>query len=97
MEPSECVHLAKHLKQGCPNLLFSGLMTIGMRDYTSTPENFQVISSSGILDLRIWSRLLELTGFGLHGVERCKSFGVCCEEHTFRVLCGLQQFMKFYL
>jgi hypothetical protein len=72
-------------------------MTIGMRDYTSTPENFQVISSSWILDLRIWSRLLELTGFGLHREERCKSFGVCCEEHTFRVLCGLQQLMKFYI
>lgn len=97
MEPSECVHLAKHVKQDCPNLLFSGLMTIGMCDYASTPENFQVISSSGILDLRIWSRLLEITGFGLHRVERCKSFGVCCEEHTLRVLCGLQQLMKFYI
>jgi hypothetical protein len=97
VEPSECVHLAKHVKQDCPNLLFSGLMTIGMRDYTSTPENFQVISSSGILDLRSWSRLLELTGFGWHRVERCKSFGVCCEEHTLRVLWGLQQLMKFYL
>ncbi|CAK9193538.1 unnamed protein product [Sphagnum troendelagicum] len=64
VEPSECVHLAKHVKQDCSNLLFSGLMAISMRDYTSTPENLHVISSSGILDLRIWSRLLELTGFG---------------------------------
>jgi len=97
VEPSECVHLAKHVKQDCSNLLFSGLMTISMCDYASTPENVQVISNSGILDLRIWSRFLELTGFGLHRVERCKSFDVCCEEHTFRVLCGLQQLMKFYL
>jgi hypothetical protein len=97
VEPSECVHLAKHVKQDCPNLLFSGLMTISMCDYTSTPENFEVISSSGIQDLRIWRRLLQLTGFGLHRVERCKSFGVCCEEHTLRVLCGLQQLMKVYI
>jgi hypothetical protein len=97
VDPSECVHLAKHVKQDCPNLLFSGLMTIGMHDYTFTPENFQVISSSGILDLRIWRRLLQLMGFGLHRVESGKSFGVGCEEHTFRVLCGLQQLMKFYL
>jgi pyridoxal phosphate enzyme (YggS family) len=45
VEPSECVHLAKHVKQDCPNLLFSGLMTIGMRDYTSTPENFQTLAN----------------------------------------------------
>jgi len=42
VEPSECLELAKHVKQECPNLRFSGLMTIGMLDYTSTPENFQV-------------------------------------------------------
>ncbi|CAK9193769.1 unnamed protein product [Sphagnum troendelagicum] len=45
VEPSECVHLAKHVKQDCPNLLFSGLMTIGMRDYTSTPENFRTLAN----------------------------------------------------
>ncbi|KAH8949093.1 hypothetical protein BDL97_10G012700 [Sphagnum fallax] len=45
VEPAECVHLAKHVKQDCPNLLFSGLMTIGMRDYTSTPENFQTLAN----------------------------------------------------
>lgn len=43
VEPSECLELAKHVKQECPNLRFSGLMTIGMLDYTSTPENFKVL------------------------------------------------------
>ena len=43
VEPSDCVELAKHVKLGCPNLEFSGLMTIGMPDYSSTPENFRVI------------------------------------------------------
>lgn len=43
VEPSNCVELAKHVKLGCPSLKFSGLMTIGMPDYTSTPENFRVI------------------------------------------------------
>ncbi|CAK9163921.1 unnamed protein product [Ilex paraguariensis] len=43
VEPSACVDLVKHVKLGCPNLEFSGLMTIGMPDYTSTPENFKVL------------------------------------------------------
>lgn len=43
MNPTDCVDLVKHVKLGCPNLEFSGLMTIGMPDYTSTPENFKVI------------------------------------------------------
>ncbi|KAH7293729.1 hypothetical protein KP509_28G039400 [Ceratopteris richardii] len=41
VEPSECVDLAKHVKFQCPNLKLSGLMTIGMLDYSSRPENFQ--------------------------------------------------------
>ncbi|XP_020114385.1 proline synthase co-transcribed bacterial homolog protein-like [Ananas comosus] len=43
VDPSGCVELAKHVKMGCPNLVFSGLMTIGMLDYTSTPENFKTL------------------------------------------------------
>lgn len=43
VEPSGCVELAKHVKLGCPNLIFSGLMTIGMLDYSSTPENFKTM------------------------------------------------------
>lgn len=42
VDPSGCVELARHVKMSCPNLEFSGLMTIGMLDYTSTPENFRV-------------------------------------------------------
>ncbi|KAL6205462.1 hypothetical protein ACLB2K_022721 [Fragaria x ananassa] len=44
VDPSGCVELAKHVKLQCPNLVLSGLMTIGMRDYTSTPENFRMLS-----------------------------------------------------
>ena len=36
------MELAKHVKLACPNLILSGLMTIGMKDYSSTPENFKV-------------------------------------------------------
>ncbi|XP_073313206.1 uncharacterized protein [Primulina huaijiensis] len=43
VNPSNCVDLVKHVKLGCPNLEFSGLMTIGMPDYTSTPLNFQTL------------------------------------------------------
>ncbi|CAL9049122.1 unnamed protein product [Musa banksii] len=45
VEPAACVELAKHVKLGCSNLIFSGLMTIGMPDYTSTPENFRMLSN----------------------------------------------------
>lgn len=45
VDPSGCVELAKHVKQQCPNLEFSGLMTIGMLDYSSTPENFKALSN----------------------------------------------------
>jgi uncharacterized pyridoxal phosphate-containing UPF0001 family protein len=43
IDPSRCVELAKHVKLSCPNLIFSGLMTIGMKDYSSTPVNFKVV------------------------------------------------------
>ncbi|KAJ4725138.1 Pyridoxal phosphate homeostasis protein [Melia azedarach] len=43
IDPSGCVGLAQHVKMRCPNLEFSGLMTIGMPDYTSTPENFRIL------------------------------------------------------
>ena len=40
--PEGSVALARHIHDACPHLHFSGLMTIGMKDYTSTPENFKV-------------------------------------------------------
>lgn len=43
IDPSGCVELAKHVKLRCPNLIFSGLMTIGMKDYSSTPKNFKTL------------------------------------------------------
>lgn len=45
VEPSGCVELAKHVSQECPNLEFCGLMTIGMPDYTSTPENLKTLAN----------------------------------------------------
>ncbi|XP_077227153.1 uncharacterized protein LOC143860417 isoform X4 [Tasmannia lanceolata] len=48
VNPSGCVELAKHVRLGCPNLEFSGLMTIGMLDYSSTPENFKTLSNCRI-------------------------------------------------
>ncbi|GAV61246.1 Ala_racemase_N domain-containing protein [Cephalotus follicularis] len=45
VEPSGCVELAKHVSMGCPSLEFCGLMTIGMLDYSSTPENFKTLSN----------------------------------------------------
>ncbi|KAG9159816.1 hypothetical protein Leryth_007824 [Lithospermum erythrorhizon] len=43
VDPSDCLEIAKYVKLTCLNLQFSGLMTIGMPDYSSTPENFQTL------------------------------------------------------
>ncbi|XP_047330549.1 pyridoxal phosphate homeostasis protein-like [Impatiens glandulifera] len=43
IHPSKCVDLVKHVLS-CHNLDFSGLMTIGMPDYSSTPQNFKRLS-----------------------------------------------------
>ncbi|KAL6990746.1 hypothetical protein U1Q18_008867 [Sarracenia purpurea var. burkii] len=43
VHPSGCLELVKHVSMACPNLEFCGLMTIGMPDYTSTPENFKYL------------------------------------------------------
>ncbi|XP_057433589.1 uncharacterized protein LOC130726351 [Lotus japonicus] len=45
VEPALCVDLLKHIVTKCPNLEFCGLMTIGMLDYSSTPENFKTLSN----------------------------------------------------
>nr|GMD11370.1 proline synthase co-transcribed bacterial homolog protein-like [Ipomoea batatas] len=44
VEPAGCLNLVKHVTSSCPNLEFHGLMTIGMPDYTSTPENFKTLA-----------------------------------------------------
>ncbi len=44
VEPADAPALAQHVLSACPHLRFSGLMTIGMPDYTSRPENFQCLS-----------------------------------------------------
>ncbi|KEH36914.1 putative COG0325 protein family [Medicago truncatula] len=44
VEPAQCLDLVKHIFTNCPNLEFCGLMTIGMLDYSSTPENFKTLS-----------------------------------------------------
>ncbi|KAK3039657.1 hypothetical protein RJ639_026998, partial [Escallonia herrerae] len=45
VDPAGCVELVKHVSSGCPNLEFCGLMTIGMPDCTSTPENFKTLAN----------------------------------------------------
>lgn len=43
VNPEDCLSLAKHIITDCSHLHFKGLMTIGMPDYTSRPENFQCL------------------------------------------------------
>ena len=40
LEPGQEAALADYIVQNCEGLRFGGLMTIGMPDYTSKPENF---------------------------------------------------------
>lgn len=42
--PEECVALAQHIARNCSNLHLAGLMTIGMPDYSSRPENFACLA-----------------------------------------------------
>ena len=39
VEPESALALAEHILQSCGSLRLEGLMTIGMKDYTSKPEN----------------------------------------------------------
>ena len=41
----EVVQLSKFILDQCPHLVFRGLMTIGMPDYTSRPENFTCLDT----------------------------------------------------
>jgi PLP dependent protein len=45
VEPSGCVPLALHIASACPHLRLAGLMTIGMPDYSSRPENFECLAA----------------------------------------------------
>ena len=45
VDPCDTLPLCRHVHQECRSLRFAGLMTIGMADYTSRPENFQVSKS----------------------------------------------------
>lgn len=45
VDPGEAtVALASHIARECPNLCLAGLMTIGMPDYSSRPENFACLA-----------------------------------------------------
>ena len=44
VEPEACVELAQHIHQKCNSLKLAGLMTIGMPDYSSRPENFTCLA-----------------------------------------------------
>ena len=45
VDPSAVVGLCSHIARDCPYLRVGGLMTIGMPDYTSRPENFSLLMS----------------------------------------------------
>jgi PLP dependent protein len=46
VEPRDAPALAAHVAAACPRLRLAGLMTIGMPDYTSRPENFQCLKET---------------------------------------------------
>jgi PLP dependent protein len=45
LEPgAPVVELARYVRDACPRLQLAGLMTIGMPDYSSRPENFECLA-----------------------------------------------------
>jgi PLP dependent protein len=70
VQPGEqCVSLARFIHAQCPNLRLAGLMTIGMPDYSSRPENFECLAKCRrelALDLSIDEKSLELS-MGMSG------------------------------
>ena len=62
VDPGDCVGLAQHILAKCPNLQFGGLMTIGMPDYTSRPENFIQLAECK-------KRVCEVTGLAPETLE----------------------------
>lgn len=62
VEPALCLDLVRHIVTNCPNLEFCGLMTIGMLDYSSTPENFKVTTMD--FDMILWYFWYCLSIFG---------------------------------
>lgn len=44
VEPADALSLAQHINDKCSHLRFRGLMTIGMADYSSRPENFKCLT-----------------------------------------------------
>jgi len=45
VEPGEATVALSRVVAGCPHLVLKGLMTIGMPDYTSRPENFACLQA----------------------------------------------------
>jgi uncharacterized pyridoxal phosphate-containing UPF0001 family protein len=43
VEPADAVPLAQHIAAQCAHLRLAGLMTIGMPDYSSRPDNFECL------------------------------------------------------
>ncbi|RZS17165.1 hypothetical protein BHM03_00049296 [Ensete ventricosum] len=94
VDPSYCVQLVKHVKLGCPNLIFSGLMTIGMLDYTSTPENFKVMFFQATILLQLLSTfLLTVIFVREQTLSNCRT-EVCKELGIPEVQCELSMGMS---
>lgn len=57
VEPQDCLSLAQHVHKECHLLRFAGLMTIGQKDYSSRPEDFQVACTPLRLVIVHWHML----------------------------------------
>jgi hypothetical protein len=63
VEPSECVALAQHIAASCPRLRLAGLMTIGMPDYSSKPENFVCLAECRWVGGRVGCAVVRQAGW----------------------------------
>jgi len=69
VEPNAATALASHIVNECaPALAFRGLMTIGMPDYTSRPENFELLAKARSVHWSPYDRV---------GVVNADPYGLC--------------------
>lgn len=64
VSPADCPNVCKHIVENCPQLLLSGLMTIGMfgRDPSQENPDFQVSMHLYHSMIRIHSNMLSVLG-----------------------------------
>ena len=84
VQPSECVPLVQFVRSSCSHLTFAGLMTIGMPDYSSKPQNFEVLQC-----MRRYSNCIGLPP------QLLRALIYIHQSHAFPLICTLYHNLSF--